>query len=100
GTSIRSFVDGVNYTTGRFLGDSMAVQNGIGSFAILTVGNSKTPANVSDTPSIQEGANLGDPVVYAAGDFTTATGVFQESFPWFPGNVTQRELPIAPDSST
>src|SRR5205823_14345905 len=80
GTPLRTFVDGVNYTTGPFPKDSMAVQNGIGSFAILTVGNSKTPANASDTPSVQEGANLGDLVVYAAGDFTRATGVFQESF--------------------
>jgi len=78
----------------------MAVQNGIGSFAILTVGNSKTPANASDTPSVQEGANLGDLLVYAAGDFTTATGVFQESFNWSPGNVTIQDLHLGASSST
>ena len=100
GTPVRTFVDGVNYTTGRFPRDSMAVQNGIGSFAILTVGNSKTPANASDTPSVQEGANLGDLLVYAAGDFTTATGVFQESFNWSPGNVTIQDLHLGASSST
>ena len=100
GTPIRTFVDGVNYTTGPFPKDSMAVQNGIGSFAILTVGNSKTPANASDTPSVQEGANLGDLVVYAAGDFTSGTGVFQESFVWLPENVTIRDLHLGAVSST
>ena len=100
GTPIRTFVDGVNYTTGPFPRDSMAVQNGIGSFAILTVGNSKTPANASDTPSVQEGANLGDLVVYAAGDFTSGTGVFQESFVWLPENVTIRDLHLGAVSST
>src|SRR2546430_6106246 len=100
GTPIRTFVDGVNYTTGPFPRDSMVVQNGIGSFAILTVGNSKTPENASYTPSVQEGANLGDLVVYAAGDFTTATNVFQESFPWFPENLTIRDLHLGAASST
>src|SRR5213083_3485674 len=60
-------------------GDSMAVQDGTGSFAVLTAGNSKTYANASDTPAVQEGANLGDTILYAAGDFTVATPVFQET---------------------
>ena len=34
GTPIRTFVDGVNYTGGRFPGDTMAVQDGTGSFAV------------------------------------------------------------------
>jgi hypothetical protein len=100
GTPIRTFIDGVNYTTGRFLGDVMAVQDGIGSFAVLTTGNSKTNGNVSDTPSVQEGANPGDAVIYAAGDFTALTGVFQESFAWSPGNVTIRDMHLGASFST
>lgn len=86
GTPIRTFVDGVDYS------NRSQVQDAIGSFAVLTSGNSKTNANVSDTPTIQEGANLGDSVIYAAGDFTTITDVFQESFPWSPGNITTHDL--------
>ena len=54
GTPIRTFVDGVNYTGGRFPGDTMAVQDGTGSFAVLTAGNSKTNANASDTPAVRK----------------------------------------------
>ena len=48
GTPIRTFVDGVDYS------NRSQVQDAIGSFAVLTSGNSKTNANVSDTPTIQE----------------------------------------------
>jgi len=74
-TPIRAFVDGVDYS------NDPQVQNGAGTYSILTSGNSKDNANVSDTPTVQEGANLGDPVIYAAGDFTTATDVFRETVP-------------------
>src|SRR3972149_2670530 len=72
GTAIRTFVDGVDYSTGG------SVQTGQGSFTVLTVGNSVSPGDVSDTPEIQEGANLDDEVIFAAGDFTTTAGVFCE----------------------
>jgi hypothetical protein len=94
GTPIRTFVDGVNYSNGP------VVQDAIGSFVVLTYGNSKTNPNVSDTPTIQEGANLGDSIIYAAGDFTTTTGVFQESFPWSPGNITTHDLHLGSVFST
>lgn len=81
GTPIRTFVDGVDYS------NDPQVLNGIGSYVVLTSGNSKTNANVSDTPTVQEGANLGDPVIYAAGDFTAATDVFREVLTWSPGRV-------------
>ncbi len=94
GTPIRTFVDGVDYS------NRSQVQDAIGSFAVLTSGNSKTNANVSDTPTIQEGANAGDSVIYAAGDFTTFGGVFRESFPWSPGNITTHDLHLGSPFST
>jgi hypothetical protein len=94
GTPIRTFVDGVDYS------NRSQVQDAIGTFAVLTSGNSRTNANVSDTPTIQEGANLGDSIIYAAGDFTTITGVFQESFPWSPGNITTHDLHVGSLFST
>ena len=94
GTPIRTLVDGVDYS------NLSSVRDAIGSFAVLTFGNSKNNANLSDTPTVQEGANLGDPLIYAAGDFTAATGVFQESFTWFPENVTMRDLHLGRSFST
>jgi len=93
-TSIRTFVDGVDYSNGS------RVQDGAGSFAVLTSGNSKTPANLSDTPSIQEGANLGDQLIYSASDFTAATAVFQESLPWSPEMVAFQDLHLGAPFST
>src|SRR5439155_13216681 len=87
-----------------FLRGSAEVPNSLKPFSGPTrpfdPGNSKPPANASDTPSVQEGANLGDLVVYAAGDFTSATVVFQESFVWLPENVTIRDLHLGAASST
>ena len=100
GTPIRTFVDGVNYTGGRFPGDTMAVQDGTGSFAVLTAGNSKTNANASDTPAVQEGANLGDTILYAAGDFTVATPVFQETSTWAPETIMTQDLHLGSAPST
>jgi len=94
GTPIHTFLDGVDYSNGS------RVQDTVGSFAVLTAGNSKTNSNASDTPSVQEGANLGDPLIYASGDFTAATRVFQESFTWSPGSVTLRDLHLGAPSST
>ena len=99
GTPIRTFVDGVNYTVGRFPGDSIAVQDATGAYAVLTSGNSKTNANASDTPTIQEGANQGDTILYAAGDFTGTTEVFQEISPWSPGTIVTKDLHLGSSSS-
>ncbi|HKW43033.1 MAG TPA: hypothetical protein VJP06_02490, partial [Thermoplasmata archaeon] len=94
GTPIHTFVDGVDYSNGSM------VRDGIGSFSVLTVGNSKTPANVSDTPAIQEGANLGDRVIIAAGDFTGPTDVFRETLGWTPGAVVSQSLTLGSNATT
>ena len=88
GTPIRTFVDGVAYS------NLSQVQNGAGSFSVLTLGNSKGAGGVSDTPTVQEGANLGDSVIFAAGDFSSATGVFREVSTWSVGGVTMMDLTL------
>ena len=93
-TPIRAFVDGVDYS------DDSQVQNGAGTYSVLISGNSKNNANVSDTPAVLEGANLGDPVIYAAGDFTTATEVFRETVPWSPGTVQMMDLHVGSSTTT
>ncbi len=93
-TPIRAFIDGVDYS------NDPRVQGGMGSYAILTAGNSKDNANVSDTPTIQEGANLGDSVIYAAGDFTTTTDIFRETVPWSPGTVRMTDLHVGSNATT
>lgn len=93
-TPIRTFVDGVGYS------NASAVRDGIGSFSVLTVGNSKTNMNGSDTPTIQEGANRGDRVIFAAGDFIGHTDVFQETIPWYPGAVVAQNLMLGSNATT
>src|SRR3989442_229184 len=93
-TPIRAFVDGVDYSN-----DSQ-VLDGAGSYAILISGNSKDNANVSDTPTVQEGANLGDSVIFAAGDFLTNTSVFRETVPWTPGTVRTTDLHVGSSATT
>src|SRR3989475_5555661 len=93
-TPIRAFIDGVDYS------NDPQVQDGVGTYAILTAGNSKDNANVSDTQTIQEGANLGDSVIYAAGDFTTTTEIFRETVPWSPGTVRMTDLHVGSNATS
>src|SRR2546428_4355721 len=93
-TPIRAFIDGVDYS------NDPQVQGGMGTYAILNAGNSKDNANVSDTPAIQEGANLGDSVIYAAGDFTTTTDIFRETVTWSPGTVRMTDLHVGSTATT
>jgi len=94
GTPIRTFVDGVDYSNGPSVSDAQ------GSFAVLTTGNTVTSGGASETTSIQEGANLGDSVIYTAGDFTTATDVFIETSAWSPGTVIAKDLQVGSVASS
>ena len=94
GTPIRTFVDGVDYSNGPSVSDAQ------GSFAILTTGNSVTSGGASETTSIQEGANLGDTVIYAASDFSTTTDVFLETAAWSPGSVLTMDVHVGSAAST
>src|SRR3989442_12818419 len=71
-TPIRAFGDGVDYS------NDPRVLDGAGSYAILIAGDSQDKAKVSDTPTGQEGANLGDPVNYTAGGFGARAGGLPE----------------------
>ncbi len=93
-TPIRTFVDGVDYSNGA------AVRTGQGSFVVLTVGNSMSAADVSDTPDVQEGANIGDDVIFAAGDFSASTDVFRETVAWSPGAVVTQDLTLGSLATT
>ena len=96
GTPIRTFVDGVDYSNASSIADAS------GSYAVLTAGNSKSNGNASgsDTPTIQEGANLGDTIIYSSGDFTSSVAVFQEVFPWAPGAIVMLDLHQSSVAST
>jgi len=94
GSPIHTFVDGVDYS------NASRVQDAAGSFVVLTAGNSKTNANVSDTPTRQEGANLGDVVIYASGVFTSFTPVFRDVDVWTPGGMTTKDLTLGSSAST
>ncbi len=94
GTPIRTFIDGVDYS------NDAIVQNGQGSFVVQTKGNSVGPGNTSDTLSIQEGANIGDAVIYAASNFTTAAEVFQEVIGFSPRTFITTDLHLGSVAST
>lgn len=94
GTPIRTFVDGVDYS------NLSTVHAGTGSFSVLTVGNSKSAGDLSDTPEVLEGPNLADEVIFAAGDFTGSTPVFRETLPWSPGAVVSQDLNLGSVATT
>ncbi len=83
GTPIHTFVDGVDYSNGTRVFDAL------GSYSVLTEGNWRI-GNASETPWRKEGADDGDLVLFAAGDFTASAEVFQETMEWHKGfTVTQ-----------
>jgi hypothetical protein len=94
GTPIRAFVDGVQYS------NASVVRDAAGSYSVLTYGNSKGAGGVSDTPTFQEGANLGDTVIFAAGDFTSATDVFRGVGTWSPASVITMDLTLGSIQTT
>lgn len=89
GTPIRAFIDGVDYS------DEPAVRDALGSFTVLVVGDWVTDQGASETSTIKEGAAVGDEVLFAAGDFTATTSVFQEVLIWQTGQVVTQNLTLA-----
>jgi len=86
GTPVRAFIDGVEYS------NASAVFDASGSYEVLTAGNWMLGEGVPETPTIKEGADLSESVLYAAADFTGFPFVFQETLPWWPGRVTVADL--------
>ena len=94
GTPIRAFIDGVDYS------NAPSVRNALGDYIALTEGNWMTGQGDPDTPSLKEGADLNDVVLFAEGDFTIATPVFQETATWSPGRILSLDLNEGSAAST
>src|SRR3990172_3851098 len=94
GTPIRAFVDGVDYS------NAPSVRDATGGYIALTYGNWMTAQGDPDTPSLQKGADLGDIVLFAEGDSTTATAVFEETAAWAPGRILSLDLNEGSPAST
>ncbi len=94
GTPVRTFIDGVEYSNASFV-DSSA-----GGFSVLTYGNWMTNQSTPETPTIKEGADLNELVLYAAGSFTTSVDTFQEVLLWWPGRITTTDLHFGSAATT
>jgi hypothetical protein len=94
GTPIRAFLDGVDYS------NDSAVEDNSGSFSILVAGNWMLNQSTPETSMIKEGANLGETVLLAAGDFTNTTDVFQETVMWSPGGIAVQDLHLGAAATT
>src|SRR3989304_4501105 len=83
---IRGSIDGVDYS------NAPSVRNALGDYIALTEGNWMTGQGDPDTPSLKEGADLNDVILFAEGDFPIATPVFQETATWSPGRILSLDL--------
>ena len=63
GTPIRTFVDGVEYS------NASQVLTGAGAFEVATAGNWLIGGSTPEPSSVKHGADIGERVIYAAGDF-------------------------------
>ncbi len=89
GTPIRTFIDGVIYS------NASQVLDASGSFSVYTVGNFVINGTTPEPTSIKHGANRGEPVQFAASDFTSAISMFQEVVPWFSDTTVTQDLHLA-----
>ena len=94
GTPIRTFIDGVDYS------NASHVHDGVGSFDVATAGNWVISGTTPEPTPIKHGANLGETVTYAAGDFTTTVAVFREVAAWAPDTTVTQDLHLGVPSST
>ncbi len=86
GTPIRAYLDGVDYS------DDSAVQDAAGSFSLMIFGNWMLSQTVPETPTIKEGPNLGETVLFVSGTAFNATEVFQETAAWSPSATVTLDL--------
>ncbi|MGQ0796506.1 MAG: hypothetical protein ACT4OI_01385, partial [Methanobacteriota archaeon] len=92
GTRVHATFDGVDY------GNGSVVLDGAGGFSLLVEGNSWLGAapGTSDTPTIKEGPDPDELLVFAAGDFATSADVFEEVLAWQSGVVAAQDLHLPP----
>jgi len=89
GTRIRAFFDGVDYS------NASVVLDNTGAFSLLVDGNSRL-GPTSDTPTIKEGPDPDEVLVFAAGDFATTARIFEEVLAWRSGVVAAQDLNAPP----
>ena len=93
GTPIRALVDGVVYS------NDSRVSDATGAYSLLIAGNWMGNGTASETPTIKEGADVGDLAIFAAGDFTNVTKVFNETVDWSPSAVVALDLHLSTPGS-
>ncbi len=93
-TPIRVFLDGVDYS------NDSRVLDAAGTYSVMIAGNWMLNQTTQETPTIKEGPNLGEAVQFAAGNFTSATGVFQETLTWSPGATITQNLHLGSTATT
>ena len=82
---IRTFIDGVDYSnfTSTYRAD--------GSYQVQIAGNWYIGAT-SETPTLKEGGDPNDPVMFVHADMTTTGTVFQETAAWVTGGFQNLDL--------
>lgn len=94
GTRIRTFLDGVDYS------NDTSVFNAAGAFSVATSGNLAINATTPEPSPMKTGPNLGEPVLYAAGDFASEMNFFQEVSLWHPDLIVSQDLHLGSQAST
>ncbi len=94
GTPLRALLDGVDYS------NDSTVQDASGSFSLLIAGNWILNQSTPETPTIKEGPNLGETVLFAAGNVTSLVGVFQETTSWSPGATVGLDLHLGSSATS
>jgi len=92
GTRITAFIDGVDYSNGT------SVYTGTGNYDVDTFGNWVTQIGQDNTPEVKEGGDVGDEIMYVAGDMTGSGQVFTVKKFWTPGDVVLDNLQLAPSN--
>ena len=90
GTRITTFIDGVDYSNGT------ATYRATGEFDVDTFGNWVTAIGQPNTPEVKEGGDVGDEIMYVAGDLTSSGQVFTAKKFWTPGDSVTDNLQLAP----
>jgi len=85
GTRITAFVDGVDYS-------NVSTVFGANNYDVDVYGNWFTAQFQPNTPEIKEGADIGDPIMFVAGDMTTTGRVFTAQRSWYVPSGADYEL--------
>lgn len=90
GTRITGFIDGVDYSNGT------SVYTAGGNYDVDVFGDWVTGFGDPNTPEVKEGGNVGDEIMYVAGDFTNTAQVMTTKKLWTPGDALTDNIQVAP----